>query len=343
MARPRVRDLGITPGILQPGEHDAVTDVPGVVVGQTTLIGGEDVRTGVTVLRVEGRDLFREPLVGAVHIINGFGKSLGMMQVRELGRIETPIALTNTLSVWTVADALVDWTLRTNKAVSINPLVGECNDSGLNDIVGRHVTKGHVLSALENANPGPVEEGNVGAGVGMSGFGYKAGVGTSSRVVESRSGTYTVGALVVCNTGGPGELMLGHIAVGRELLRRKQAAAETEDGSIILVVGTDAPLTARQLERVAKRATHGLAKAGAISSHGSGDVVFGFSTAEPSSAFDERREITRLFRATNEAIVEAIGNAVLRSDTMRGRNGRVLEGVPIDQVREIVAHAVASP
>lgn len=341
--RPRLRDLDLEPGTLPPGPMNAITDVAGVLVGHTTLIQGDDVRTGVTAIRLADRNLFRDPLVGTVHVENGFGKSVGLMQVQELGRIETPIAITNTLSVWTAAEALVDWTLESNEAVSINPVVGECNDSHLNDIVGRHVTPDHVLQALKDATDGAVPEGNVGAGTGMSGFGYKAGIGTSSRKAATGSGTYTVGVLVVCNTGAVGELMLGGLPVGRELLKARQRedgpppSRATEDGSIIMVVATDAPLSARQLARVVRRTTHGLARAGGISSHGSGDVAFGFSTCAPSTEFNEKRDITPLFRATVEATDEAIGNAVLKAETMEGRNGREIEGIPIGAVRDAIA------
>jgi len=339
--RPRVRDLGLQPGTLPPGELNAITDVAGVLVGHTTLIEGEDVRTGVTALRLADCDVFRDPVVGAVHVENGFGKSVGLMQVQELGRIETPIAITNTLSVWTAAEALVDWTLQSNAARSVNPVVGECNDSRLNDIVGRHVTRDHVLQALRDATDGPVAEGNVGAGTGMAGFGYKAGIGTSSRIAETGSGTYTVGVLVVCNTGAPGELMLAGQPVGRALRERAEAETDpsppsTEDGSIIMVLATDAPLSSRQLARVVRRTTHGLARAGGISSHGSGDVAFGFSAANPSVQFDERRDITALFRATVEATDEAIGNSILKAETMQGRGGTVVQGIPVDVVKEAI-------
>ncbi len=339
--RPRVRDLGLQPGTLPTGQLNAITDVHGVLVGHTTLIESEDVRTGVTVVRLANRDLFRDPVAGAVHVENGFGKSVGLMQVQELGRIETPIAITNTLSVWTAAEALVDWTLQSNPTRSVNPLVGECNDSQLNDIIGRHVTRDHVLSALRDAAGGPVAEGNVGAGTGMSGFGYKAGIGTSSRVAKAAGGTYTVGLLVVCNTGAPGELMLAGLPVGRALRERDAAEAapsppNTEDGSIIMVLATDAPLSSRQLGRVVRRTTHGLARAGGISSHGSGDVAFGFCTARPSAEFDEKRDITALFRATVEATDEAIGNSILKSETTQGREGTVIQGIPVDVLRQII-------
>ena len=305
---------------------------------------GSDIRTGVTAIRLDGRDLFREPLVGAIHVTNGFGKSVGLMQVQELGRIETPIAITNTLSVWTAAEALVDWTLERNHARSVNPLVGECNDGLLNDIVGRHVTREHVLAALREATGGPVPEGNVGAGTGMTGFGYKAGVGTASRRVDTTQATCTVGVLVVCNTGAPGDLVLGGLPVGRELQRRAdRAQPDTEPGSIVMVVGTDAPLSSRRLGRVIRRTTHGLARAGGISGHGSGDVTFGFSTALPAAGastcppLDEGRELTALFRATIEATEEAIGNSVPACETMVGRDGQVVEALPLDALREAVA------
>ena len=331
MTRPRVRELGLAPGALPTGSLNDITDVPGVIVGHTTLTEGSDIRTGVTAIRVAERNLFSEPLVGAVHVINGFGKSLGLMQLAELGRIETPIVITNTLSVWTAADALVDWTLQRNDAVSINPVVGECNDSRLNDITGRHTTREHVLSALESASRGPVDEGNVGAGTGMCGFGYKTGVGTASRIAATGCGEHVVGVLVVCNTGAPGELCLAGEPVGRRLIESANEAAN-EDGSIIIVVGTDAPVDSRQLQRIAKRTTHGLARAGAISSHGSGDVAFAFSVSEPASTFIERRDITPLFRATVEATDEAIGNAVLRSETLTGRDGTTVEAIPVERL-----------
>ncbi|MBI1739098.1 MAG: P1 family peptidase, partial [Acidobacteria bacterium] len=293
--RPRARELGIEPGIYEPGPNNAITDVIGVRVGQVTisedLPGGKAVRTGVTAILPHDGNVFREKVVGAVYVFNAFGKLVGSTQVNELGQIETPILLTNTLSVWDAAAAMTDWMLALpgNENVrSINPLVGETNDGYLNDIRGRHVKAEHVRRALESAKTGPVEEGAVGAGAGTVAFGWKGGIGTSSRKVPFRSeigpaqeSTYTIGVLVQTNFGG--RLTIDGVPVWRtlapmELYARGFEPPLTADGSCMIVVGTDAPLDARQLRRLAARAMLGMARTGSTGSHGSGDFVIAFST-----------------------------------------------------------------
>jgi D-aminopeptidase len=344
--RPRLRDLGITIGRLPTGPLNALVDVPGVRVGHVTLIAGEGplvigegpVRTGVTAILLHSDHGMQRKGAGAAFVLNGFGKCLGLPQLAELGTIETPILLTNTLNVWRVADALVDWMAERNPGVySFNPIVGECNDSYLNDILGRHVRTEHVRQALERASDTETSEGSIGAGTGMGGFGYKAGVGTSSRVVRSTRGEYTLGALVVTNTGAAGDLRIDgrHLAEGA-------ATTPPPPGSIMMIVGTDAPLDARQLGRLARRAPLGLARAGGIASHGSGDFVIAFSNApcdsSPAPTFDEGEEagvISDFFRAAVEAVEEAILNSILRSETMTGRGGHVRRGIPLEAVRAL--------
>src|SRR5689334_3832507 len=292
--RPRARDLGLKVGVLSPGPLNAITDVDGVLVGHTTLIRGDNVRSGVTALLPHGGNLFREKVPGAVFVGNGFGKLAGSTQVNELGEIETPIPLTSTLSVPRVADYLLDHMLAPhgNEDVqSINPLVGETNAGYLNDIRGRHVTRDDVLAAIKGAKSGAVAEGSVGAGTGTVAFGFKGGIGTASRKLPAKLGGYTVGVLVQTNFGGV--LTINGAPVGQELddryylreeltqVAHKSDRKETEaDGSIIIVIATDAPVDARSLERMAARAMMGLARTGAAGSNGSGDYAIAFSTAE---------------------------------------------------------------
>ncbi|MFZ3362128.1 MAG: P1 family peptidase [Candidatus Acidiferrales bacterium] len=352
-ARPRARDLGIRIGVDEPGALDAITDVGGVLVGQTTIIQGDDVRTGVTAILPHAGNMFQEKVAGAVYVFNAFGKLVGSTQVNELGQIETPILLTNTLSVWDAAAALTDWMLALpgNEEVrSINPVVGETNDGWLNDIRGRHVKAEDVRRALESARGGPVEEGTVGAGTGTVAFGWKGGIGTSSRVVAASAGGYTVGVLVQTNFGG--NLTMAGAPVYRELQPPRRATAAREekrneaDGSCMMVVATDAPLDARQLMRLAKRATFGLARSGSSGSNGSGDFVIAFSTTaripEGSQASVQAQMLSEealspLFEAVIEATEEAIDNSLLRATTVRGRDGHVIEALPIERLKEILA------
>lgn len=348
--RPRARDVGVAPGILPPGPLNAITDVDGVRVGHQTLIRGEDVRTGVTAILPHGGNLYQEKVPAAIYVGNGFGKLMGSTQVNELGELETPILLTNTLNVPKVADALIEYMLSLpgNEDVqSINPVVAETNDGYLNDIRGRHVSREDVFAALRKASGGPVEEGAVGAGTGTRAFGFKGGIGTSSRRLPASLGGYTVGVLVQTNFGGV--LTINGAPVGRELGRYylKEAVGEhTADGSIIIVVATDAPLAHRNLYRLAKRAMLGLARTGSPSTNGSGDYVIAFSTAkenrirpgqrERSMKTLDNRAMSPLFEAVVEATEEAIYNSLFRATTMRGRDGHVVEALPLERTLEIL-------
>jgi D-aminopeptidase len=343
VSRPRVRELGVSIGRLPTGPLNALVDVPGVRVGHVTLVSGAGplvvgegpVRTGVTAIVLHPEHGMARKAAGAAFVLNGFGKSLGLPQLAELGTIETPILLTNTLGVWRVADAMVDWMAERHPGVySFNPIVGECNDSYLNDILGRHVRAEHVRQALQTANEVNLEEGNVGAGTGMGGFGYKAGVGTASRRVGTCRGDFTLGALVVTNTGSAGDLCIG----GRRFGGPPDGSGASP-GSIMMILGTDAPLDARQLGRIARRAPLGLACAGGIAGHGSGDFVIAFSNAAcgsrpstPLDAAEEATAISEFFRAAVETTEEAIVNSVVRSDTMDGRDGHVRRAIPVGRV-----------
>ena len=331
-SRPRARDVGVAPGILPPGAMNAITDVAGVRVGQTTLIRGETVRTGVTVVLPHGGNLFREKVPGAVFVGNGFGKLMGSTQVRELGEIESPIALTSTLNVPRVADALIDWMLALpgNEDVrSINVVVGETNDGGLNDIRGRHVGREEVFAALKNASAGAVEEGSVGAGTGTIAFGWKGGIGTSSRKLPAKLGGWTVGVLVQTNYGGI--LTIDGAPVGRALgqhyLRNELATA---DGSIMIVIATDAPVDARNLERMGARAMAGLARTGAAMTNGSGDYAVAFSTHRGPATM-KNDDMSPVFLATIEATEEAIYNSLFKATDV----GRV-KALPLDAVVPLV-------
>ena len=354
-ARPRARDLGVRIGVYQPGKLNAITDVAGVQVGQVTIILGDDVRTGVTAIFPHAGNMFQQKVAGAAYVFNAFGKLVGSTQVNELGEIETPIVLTNTLSVWDAAAAVTDWMLALpgNEQVrSINPLVGETNDGWLNDIRGRHVKAADVVRALESARSGPVEEGTVGAGTGTVAFGWKGGIGTSSRVLPTNEGGYTIGVLVQTNFGG--NLTIAGVPVYRELHPpRPQSGARIEkrnsaDGSCMMVVATDAPIDSRQLERLAKRAIFGLARSGSSGSNGSGDFVIAFSTATrmanqpggPNSSRASRlseEELSPLFEAAAEATEEAIDNSLLQATTVKGRDGHVIEALPVDKLQQILA------
>ena len=348
--RPRARDLGISVGVFPTGAANAITDVEGVLVGHTTVWEGDSVRTGVTAIRPHPGNLFRQRVPAAIHVGNGFGKLLGVTQVRELGELETPILLTCTLCVWRAADAMVDWLISQEgmeNVGSINPVVGETNDGGLNDIRNRPVRPEHVREALESASSGPVEEGSVGAGTGTQAFGWKGGIGTSSRVLPEVLGGYAVGVLVQSNFGGI--LSIDGAPVGRELGRypyqRFVEGGDEGDGSIMMVVATDAPLSVRNLERIAKRAIMGLARTGSSASNGSGDYVIAFSTAEEVRRADGERthDITELsnnrmsplFQAVVEATEEAIYNSLFKATTVTGR-GRTADALPIDATVEIL-------
>jgi len=348
--RPRCRDIGITIGILSPGPLNAITDVQGVLVGQTTLTAGTDQRTGVTTVIPHADNVFQNKVPAALAVGNGFGKFVGSTQIMELGQLETPIALTNTLSTFAVADALVSYVLEhpDNANVrSVNPVVGECNDGYLNDIRGRHVHAQHVFQALRSARGGPVDEGSVGAGTGTRCFGWKGGIGTSSRRLTSTSGVYTVGILAQTNFGGV--LNIGGAPVGRELGRHilRDAAQPPERGSCILVVATDAPVDSRQLQRLARRALLGLAEVGSPMTHGSGDYAIAFSNhpqtrhqhgaPEVEAHIPRMRDaaLTPLFQAAKEATAEAVINSLLRATTVTGYRGRVADAISVDDVLRI--------
>jgi D-aminopeptidase len=347
--RVRARDLGVAPGIFAPGALNAITDVAGVRVGQVTLREGDRVRTGVTAILPHEGNAYRSRVPAALHVGNGFGKFAGSTQLAELGELETPIVLTCTLCVWKAADAMAAWMLEQpgmEQVRSINPVVGETNDGALNDIRSRPVTAEAVRRALMDARGGPVEEGSVGAGTGTAAFGWKGGIGTSSRVLPASLGGWTVGVLVQSNFGGV--LQVLGAPVGRELGRYAFMSAVTPergDGSVIIVIATDAPVGDRNLGRIASRAMMGLARTGSSASNGSGDYALAFSTAASvRRAFDARRlettelaneEMSALFQATVEAVEEAVLNSLFMATTERG-NGRTIEAIPLDRVREVL-------
>jgi len=339
-ARPRVRAAGITVGILPTGELNAITDVAGVEVGQTTLDDGRDIHTGVTAILPHAGNMFQQKVAGAVFVGNAFGKLMGATQVEELGEIETPILLTSTLNVPRVGDALISYMLAlpgNERVQSINPVVGETNDGGLNDIRGRHVGEKEVFAAIEGARGGPVAEGAVGAGAGTIAFGFKGGIGTSSRKLPARLGGYTVGVLVQTNFGGI--LTINGAPVGIELGKYylKGAAGESNpDGSCMMVVATDAPLGARNLKRLAARAMAGLARTGSAESNGSGDYAIAFSTTglgAPRAVANDA--MSPLFLATIEATEEAIYDSLFQATTTTGR-GRTVEALPIEKTLAIL-------
>ena len=357
--RPRAREIGVSVGVIPTGTLNAITDVEGVLVGHTTLIRGDNVRTGVTAILPHGGNLFREKVPGAVFVGNGFGKLAGSTQVNELGEIETPILLTSTLSVPRVADFVIDYMLSlpgNEDVLSINPLVAETNDGYLNDIRGRHIARDDVFAAIKGAKSGVVAEGSVGAGTGTIAFGFKGGIGTSSRKLPLRLGGYSVGVLVQTNFGGV--LTINGAPVGRELgryylkdeLTDKDRQQNNPDGSVIIVIATDAPLDARNLNRMAARAMMGLARTGASASNGSGDYAIAFSTAPDvriKTLSQNERNTPRnlkslandatspLFLAVIEATEEAIYNSLFRATTTSGR-GRTVEALPLDRTIEIL-------
>ncbi len=343
----RARDLGIAIGVLPPGPLNAITDVEGVLVGHETLIEGDSIRTGVTAILPHGGNLFQEKVPAAAFVGNGFGKLAGSTQVMELGNIETPIVLTNTLNVAEGIAGVVEYTLsqKGNENVqSVNAVVGETNDGYLNDIRGRHITKKHVMAAISQAVRGLPEEGAVGAGTGTVCFGFKGGIGTASRKLPESLGAYTVGVLVQSNFGGV--LQIAGAPIGKDLgkFAFSDQLQNNGDGSCILVVATDAPLDSRNLSRLAKRAFMGLAKTGGIASNGSGDYVLAFSTAQAlrvpysaerptqSAAYLNNDATSPLFMAAIEAAEEAIINSLLMAKTTVGKDGRKVSALPMEQV-----------
>lgn len=346
-AQNRVRDYNVELGIFQPGKYNAITDVPGVKVGQFTLNEGNDKRTGVTAIIPHEGNIFRKKVPAAIYIGNGFGKLAGYTQVKELGNIETPIVLTNTLNVAAGLDALITYTLAQpgNENVgSVNAVVGETNDGGLNDIRSRFIKPEMVLKALEEAKGGPVEEGNVGAGTGTQIFGFKGGIGTSSRVLPKSLGGYTVGVLVQSNYGGV--LQIGGVPVGEMLGQYSfKSALEKADGSCMMVVVTDAPVDARNLERIAKRAMLGLARTGGIASNGSGDYVIALSVNKDNLIDESTKtynpvllhndDMSALFLATIEATAEALWNSMFAAEDSVGYNGKTVKALPKDKMKEI--------
>ncbi|MQG75373.1 MAG: S58 family peptidase [SAR202 cluster bacterium] len=341
-SRPRSVDLGIHIGHLCHGPQNSITDVEGVHVGHSTIITGEGrlipgegpIRTGVTVVLPHTNNLYRQKIPAACHVLNGFGKSIGLSQISELGHIESPIALTSTLNVWNVADALVEHLSDLNNGVqSFNPIVLESNDRFLNDAIGRHVKKQHVNDAISSASTPNIQEGNIGAGTGMTGFGWKSGIGTSSRICESLHGDYTVGVLVLCNMGDPRDLRIDGMQIGRYLM--PPGVNDESGGSISFVVATDAPVTARQLNRMAKRAHLGLARAGGVVSHGSGTTTLAFSNSSDKPQIDDAH-LTVLFRGVVESAEEAIINSLLGSETLSGRDGNVRHSIPSERLKNIL-------
>ncbi|MFA5667639.1 MAG: P1 family peptidase [Balneolaceae bacterium] len=349
--RSRARDLGIKSGILTPGKWNAITDVKGVSVGQKTLIKGDSVRTGVTVILPHQGNIFQQKVPAAISVGNGFGKAIGTTQIVELGNIETPIALTSTLNSFLVANALVDYTLSNPENArirSVNPVVGETNDGWLNDIRGRHIKNEDVQEAIKSATMGPVQEGSVGAGTGTLALGYKGGIGTSSRVLPKERGGYSVGVLVQTNFGGI--LTINGAPIGEEMdnFYMGNDVPYVVDGSVMIVVATDAPLSARNLERLAKRAFVALGRVGSFMSNGSGDYSIAFSTHPdlriPYSTKEKvlqipdllNDELSPLFLAVVEATEEAIYNSLFMATDMQGQKGRVMKALPIEKTLEIM-------
>jgi D-aminopeptidase len=347
----RVRDYSIKIGIYDIGKYNSITDVEGVKVGHFTLIKKDNIRTGITAILPYDGNIFMNKVPAAVYVANGFGKLTGYTQVEELGEIETPIILTNTLSVPTAADALIDYILSigdNRKYVkSINPVVGETNDGSLNDIQGRYLTKENVIEAINNAASGSIEEGSVGAGTGTVCFGYKGGIGTSSRILPKKNGGYTIGVLVQTNFGG--NLTIAGIPVEEELKNQKEL--NSGNGSCMIIVATDAPITSRNLKRLAKRAIFGVAKTGGHCSNGSGEYVIAFSTAKdlripyysPNNIFLAGQELrndkmTPLFEAVIEATEEAILNSLFKSKTVTGKNNLTVKKLPVEKVIKILKH-----
>jgi D-aminopeptidase len=346
-AQQRARDLGIRIGVMTPGKWNAITDVPGVKVGHTTIVRGDSIRTGATAILPYEGNIFQQKVPAAIFTGNGFGKLAGTTQVQELGNLETPVILTNTLGVATAMNAVIEYTLRqpgNENVQSVNALVGETNDGYLNDIRGQHVTKNDVLGAIQQATTGAVKEGCVGAGTGTVCFGFKGGIGTSSRILPASLGGYTVGVLVQSNFGGV--LQVDGVPVGEELgkFAFSNQLLNNVNGSCMMVVATNAPLDARNLQRLAKRAFMGLAKTGGIASNGSGDYVIAFSTADSlrvphnykqplqQISLLQNEEMSPLFMAAIEATEEAIINSMFAATTTTGIKQHTVEVLPIDKV-----------
>ena len=360
--RVRLRELGIRIGKYETGPWNSITDVEGVRVGHRTLHqdleGQSYIRTGVTAILPHAGNLFQEKVLGTCHVINGFGKTAGTIQLQELGLVESPIMLTNTLSVPAVAEGTIRYMLRHNTDIgettgTVNVIVGECNDGYLNDIRGLHVRAEDAIAAIEAAQGGMVEEGGVGAGTGMSCFGYKGGIGTSSRIASFGSRPYTVGALVVSNFGKLEDMILPKRDRGDAAFGREESAVDIDsvssepgpDGSIMIALATDAPVNRTQLDRIAKRASFGLARTGSFAAHGSGDIVLAFSTAHRFSHYpaglteskeflaDDGAVLSRLFEMTAEAVEEAIWNSLCKANTTTGHQGRVRQAVSYELFR----------
>ena len=367
--RARARELGIILGTISPGPANAITDVAGVRVGHTTIVRGSGplvrgvgpVRTGVTAILPHGENIFTAKVPAAAAVFNGFGKTIGLVQIDELGQLETPILLTNTLSVGRVADALVGYMLEQYPAIgvttgTVNPVVCECNDGLLNDIGGRHVGEQEVRAALDSAAGGPVAEGNIGAGTGMTTYGFAGGIGTASRLLPQKQGGYTLGALVLANFGHRGDLLIAGVPVGRELERQgqqprvtlKTPPEEREQGSVIVLLATDAPLDARQLGRLTRRVPLGLARTGTHGGHGSGDLAIAYSTAQriPHDSAplthtvtvlnEQNPAIDALFVAVVEATEEGIINALFAAHSTDGRDDHRVEALPVDETLVIL-------
>lgn len=349
--RPRMREFGLITGILKPGKWNAITDVLGVKVGQVTLIKDNNVRTGVTAILPHDGNIYQQKVPAAVYVANGYGKLTGYTQIEELGNIETPIILTNTLSVPTAAEAVIDYILSlpgNENVFSVNPVLGETNDGWLNDIRGRHVKKADVIKAIEIATSGPVEEGSVGAGTGTICFNFKGGIGTSSRVLPPTRGGYTVGVLVQTNFGGI--LQINGLPVGLSFgnYYLKKDLSRPNEGSCMMVVATDAPLDSRNLKRLAKRALLGIARTGGFYSNGSGDYAIAFSTApdlriphHPQAPTLKREvlsnnQMSPLFLAAVEAAEEAILNSLFKATSMSGWEGHKIEALPLQRLRQIM-------
>lgn len=331
----RLRDYGISIGGMKTGKRNSITDVEGVKVGHVTLMEGE-VQTGVTAVLPHGGNIFKEKVMAVSHVINGFGKTIGTIQINELGTIETPIILTNTLGIGTAADALIDYMLEQNEDIgnttgTVNPVVCECNDQFLNDIRGKHIKKEHIFEAIKNADM-DFEEGAVGAGRGMSCLGFKGGIGTSSRILELDDEEFTIGVLVMSNFGAKGDLILDGVKLGKSVEELANDINTREDkGSIIIIFATDIPLTERQLKRIAKRAVVGLSRTGSYIGNGSGDIVIGFSTANKINHYESRSTVSitifnenkmdTAFRAAAEAVEEAILNSMVCAETTTGKDG----------------------
>ncbi|MEL7432350.1 MAG: P1 family peptidase [Chloroflexota bacterium] len=339
MDKMQLREWGVAIGQLPTGTQNAITDVEGVKVGHHTLNEGDNIRTGVTAILPHGGNLFTDKVMGAVHRINGFGKACGFEQVRELGTIETPILLTSTLNVGKVADVCITYMLRDNPDLrSINPLVGECNDGYLNDIQGRHVATEHVLLAIENARGSEVAVGCVGAGTGTSCYGYKGGIGTASRVINANDKPYTVGVLMQTNFGRQNELTIAGVPVGQHL--KEENTPDNGDGSVMIVIATDAPLTSRQLGRLTHRAAFGLGRTGTVCHHGSGDFVVAFSTDRTRNYLPDHEMpmLNDLFQAVVECVEESVYCALLNAKTITGVNGHTLNALPHEAVRRWLVH-----